>query len=160
MRLLASFRRLSSSASFFEPEPPKQPITFARRLGRRFASESDSSLEIPAQANGHKVRADILAMLTESKATTTVTSDLLKIQQGRIGKRDQLRRCATLCATEGLARSKLSRQGSNELRLCSGRVPLGDRPEVAFSLLPSSNVHYVNELVRCSRYSSPTSYSQ
>ncbi len=43
MRLLASFRFLSSSASFFELEPPKQPITFARRLGRRFASESDVS---------------------------------------------------------------------------------------------------------------------
>ena len=64
MRLLASFRRLSSSASFFELEPPKQPITFARRLGRRFASESDSSLVIPA--NGHKVMVDILAMLSES----------------------------------------------------------------------------------------------
>ena len=60
MRLLASLRRLSSSASFFELEPPKQPITFARRLGRRFASESDSSLMFPAQGKSHRFTAEIM----------------------------------------------------------------------------------------------------
>src|SRR5689334_21795674 len=47
MRLLASLRRLSSSASFFEADPPKHPIiTFAKRDGLRFASlSSDSSFD-------------------------------------------------------------------------------------------------------------------